>query len=133
MGLLQELTSRLTIPGLPDWTGLLALLVLLLVGLSYLLMPFSVFGVKGRLDSLEAQLDEIQSEIRSLAMRLPDSPRRAVADDWVELPGSRRAPEEPPPRTTPPIPPPAAWPETPRGSRAEPRLDWPRGRDGRTG
>jgi hypothetical protein len=89
--------------------------------------------VKGRLDSLEAQLDEIQSEIRSLAMRLPDSPRRGMADDWVELPGSRRAPEGPPPRTTPPIPPPAAWPETPRGSRAEPRLDWPHGRDGKAG
>ena len=130
--MLQDLAARLTLPGLPDWSGLVILLGLVLVALAYLLMPFSVFGVKGRLDSLEAQLDEIQSEIRSLAMRLPDSPRRAVADDWVELPGSRRAPEEPPPRTTPPIPPPAAWPE-PRGNRAEPRLDWPRGRDGRAG
>lgn len=127
MGLLQDLVSRLTIPGLPEWTGLLALLVLLLLGLAFLLMPFSVFGVKGRLDSLEAQLDEIQADLRGLAVRLSDVPRRAASEEWVEMPGSRRAPaEEPsPPRTSPPIPPPPAWPETPRGGRAEPRLDWP--------
>ena len=29
-------------------------------------MPFSVFGVKGRLDSIDARLDEIQGEIRAL-------------------------------------------------------------------
>lgn len=126
MGLLQDLVSRLTIPGLPEWTGLLALLVLLLVGLAYLLMPFSVFGVKGRLDLLEEQLDEIQAELRGLAVRLSDGPRRAASEEWMELPGSRRVPEEPsPPRASPPIPPPPAWPETPRGGRAEPRLDWP--------
>lgn len=127
MGLLQDLTARLTIPGLPGWTGLLVLLVLLLVGLAYLLMPFSVFGVKGRLDSLEAQLDEIQSEIRTLALRLSDGPpRRPASEEWLDPPGIHRAPaEEHTPRTTPPVPPPAAWPETPRGGRSEPRLDWP--------
>ena len=50
MALLQELASRLAIPGMPQWTGLLALLLLALVGLAYLLMPFAVFGVKGRLE-----------------------------------------------------------------------------------
>lgn len=125
MGLLQELSARLAIPGLPDWTGPLALLVLLLVGLAYLLMPFSVFGVKGRLDSIEAQLDELQGELRLLAMRLADAPRRgAMADDWVEMPNRARAmPEEPILRATPPVPPPAAWPDSNRRSRAEPRLD----------
>ena len=59
MAMLQDLASRLAIPGLPDWTGLLALLVLMLAGLAYLLMPFSVFGLKGRLESMEAQLDEL--------------------------------------------------------------------------
>ena len=121
MALLQELASRLVIPGLPDWTGLLALLFLLLAGLAYLLMPFSVFGLKGRLDSVEAQLDEIQAEIRSLSLQLSGAPRRMPADDWVELPRSRPAEGEP--RTAPPVPPPAAWPEGGRG-RAEPRLDW---------
>ena len=124
MALLQELASRLAIPGLPGWTGLLALLLLLLAGLAYLLMPFSVFGLKGRLDSLEAQLDEIQAEIRSLSLQLSGAPRHAVTDDWVELPRRSRVEEEPP-RVTPPVPPPAAWPEPSRGGRAEPRLDWP--------
>src|SRR3954452_1650215 len=114
MEMLQELAARLVIPGLPDWTGLLALLFLLLAGLAYLLMPFSVFGLKGRLDSIEAQLDEIQSEIRSLSLHLSGAPRGvAAADDWVELPRPRAA--EPAPRTTPPVPPPPAWPEGSRG------------------
>jgi hypothetical protein len=125
--MLQDLASAVTLPGLPDWTGLVVLLVLLLVGLAYLLMPFSVFGVKGRLDQIEAQLDEIQTEIRTLALRLPE-PGRArrppVEEEWAEPPPMARRPE-PPPRAAPPVPPPAAWPER-GGSRAEPRVEWPR-------
>jgi hypothetical protein len=124
MGQLQDLAARLALPGLPEWTGLLALLVLMLAGLAYLLMPFAVFGVKGRLEGIEAQLDELQAEIRSLSLRLTEAPRRAAAvEDWVEPPTPRRA-EEPAPRVTPPIPPPATWPEGGR-RREEPRLDWP--------
>lgn len=126
--MLQQLVASLTIPGLPDWTGLVLLLLLLLVALAYLLMPFSVFGLKGRLDAIEAQLDEIQTEIRTLALRLPEPARGRrppVEDDWAEpVPAPRRAEPEPPPRNAPPVPPPAAWPE--RGGRAEPRIDWPR-------
>ncbi len=48
------------------------LIAALLFGLMFLLMPFAVFGVKGRLDLMEARLDEIQGEIRSLALRLPE-------------------------------------------------------------
>jgi hypothetical protein len=141
MALLQELASRLAIPGLPEWTGLLALILLALVGLAYLLLPFAVFGVKGRLDVIEAQLDEIQAEIRSLALRASSGdllPRRSAAlsaDEWVDPPSARRssgaAAEEPTPRVSPPIPPPARWPEG-RPARAEPRLDLP-GRGGRAG
>ena len=115
---------------MPAWTGLLALLVLLLVGLAYLLMPFAVFGVKGRLETIEAQLDELQAEIRSLRLGGAEAPRRQaafVADDWVEPPSLRRgaaASAEPAPRVTPPVPPPAAFPDR-RGGRAEPKLDWP--------
>jgi len=121
----QDLAARLAIPGMPDWTGVVALLALLLVGLAYLLMPFSVFGVKGRLDALEAQLDEIRDEIRGLSIRLSDGPRRAAAEEWVDPPRSRSAPSETEPRATPPIPPPASWPDPPRGGRPEPKLDWP--------
>jgi hypothetical protein len=126
VGSFQDLAARLTIPGLPEWSGVAALVALLLVALAYLLMPFSVFGVKGRLDALEAQLDEIRDEIRGLSIRMSDSPRRAAAaEDWVAPPRTRGGALEIEPRTSPPIPPPASWPEPPRGGRPEPRLDWP--------
>ncbi len=133
--MLQDVANALTIPGLPDWTGLVLLVVALLVALAYALMPFSVFGVKGRLDAIEAQLDEIQTEIRTLALRLPEPGRRRppLEDDWTEpmTPVRRAEPEPPPPRATPPVPPPAAWPDPPPrapqgGGRAEPRIEWPK-------
>lgn len=124
--MLEGILAALTIPGLPEWASLVLLLVVALVVLAYLLMPFSVFGVKGRLEAIEAQLDDIQTEIRSLTLRLPEPGRRRappVEEDWVEPPRF----EEPPPRGAPPVPPPAAWPDRGPG-RAEPRLDWPRDR-----
>jgi hypothetical protein len=127
--MINDLAAQLTLPGLPEWSGLVVLGGLLLVALAYLVMPFSVFGVKGRLDSIEAQLDEIQTEIRTLALRMPEpgrSRRPPVEDDWAEPPVSiRRAETEARPRTTPPVPPPAAWPDS-RAGRAEPRIDWPK-------
>jgi len=60
----RNLAAALAIPGLPEWTGLLLLLLGLLCAAAFLLMPFSVFGVKARLEALEVQLDEIQAEIR---------------------------------------------------------------------
>lgn len=120
----QEFANRLAIPGLPEWTGVAALLALLLVALAYLLMPFSVFGVKGRLDALEAQLDEIRDEIRGLSIRFSDSPRRPAVEDWVDPPRARNTAEAQP-SANPPIPPPPSWPDPPRGGRPEPRLDWP--------
>jgi hypothetical protein len=118
----------------------------LLYALLLLAMPFNVFGVKGRLDVLEARLDEIQGEIRSLTLRLPE-PLRGAAD--FDETGYAQPPPEPPrarvpPR--PPIPPRHASgvdpyqsdgvdasalrsrdvARTPRSGRSEPRLDWPR-------
>jgi hypothetical protein len=100
--------------------------VLALVALAYLLMPFSVFGVKGRLDAIEARLDEIQTELRTLALRTPDpgrGRRPPVEDDWAEPLAVPRRAEPEPPRSAPPVPPPATWPQ--RG-RSEPRVDWPK-------
>lgn len=128
--MLQELSKTLSLPGLPDWVGLVVLVTLALVALAYLVMPFSVFGVKGRLDAIEAQLDEIQTELRTLALRLPEPARTRrppVEDDWAEpVAAPRRVEPEPSLRSAPPVPP-AAWPERAPG-RAEPRLDWPRDR-----
>ena len=67
------MTSPLPLPDwVPWWVHLVLLLGLSLFGLLFLLMPFSVFGVKARLEGVEARLDEIQGEIRSLALRLPE-------------------------------------------------------------
>jgi hypothetical protein len=134
----RGLTNSLTIPGMPEWTGLLILVVGLLCAAAFLLMPFSVFGVKARLEAIEVQLDEIQAEIRSLALRLtePDlPPRPLITEEWVEPPASYAVSsrDNTPPRVTPPVPPPPAWPEArpvraAQPPRAEPRLDWPRNR-----
>jgi hypothetical protein len=137
---------------MPWWVGLVVLAPALLFGLAFLFMPFSVFGLKGRLESVEARLDEIQGEIRSLALRLPERPgdrgfveRPHIERDVVERVDRRERDlrlAEPPPRrwaeeARPPIPP-APYPrevqdrppppptrrvDPSRGSRAEPRLD----------
>ena len=78
------MTSPLPLPDwVPPWAQLAILVAVLLFGLMFLLMPFAVFGVKGRLDLLEARLDEIQGEIRSLALRLPEPD----LDDAPAMPG----------------------------------------------
>ncbi|MFC4169975.1 hypothetical protein ACFOY6_21780, partial [Pseudoroseomonas aestuarii] len=69
---MRTLITALSLPGFPEWTGLLLLALGLLCAAAFLLMPFSVFGVKPRLEALEVQLDEIQHEIRELALRLQD-------------------------------------------------------------
>jgi hypothetical protein len=55
----------------PWWVPLVLLVPTLLYALAFLFMPFSVLGVKTRLDAIEMRLDEIQQEIRQLALRLP--------------------------------------------------------------
>ncbi len=88
----------------PPWLGFVVLVVGVLFALAFLVMPFSVFGVKGRLDGLEARLDEIQREIRLLALRLPEP----VADERLPIvdEAERRSWADQPNR--PPIPPRAA-------------------------
>ncbi|PHK94954.1 hypothetical protein CR162_11000 [Pseudoroseomonas rhizosphaerae] len=137
MNEMRTLIAALSLPGFPEWTGLLLLALVLLCAAAFLLMPFSVFGVKPRLEALEVQLDEIQHEIRSLALRLQDPAmtRRpaSVSDDWAEPPALAARPpagRDAAPRIVPPVPPPAAYPDgRARGpARAEPKLDWPRQR-----
>ena len=54
---------------MPGWMFLLLALPVLLWALAFLLMRFSVFGVKGRIESLESQIDALQEELRTMAMR----------------------------------------------------------------
>ncbi len=92
---------------LPDWVPwwgqLIVIVVAILFGFALLMMPFSVFGLKGRLDFLEAQLDDIHAELRMLAMRLPEPARVAAREPVFEQvqarPPQDRAPA--PPRVEP--------------------------------
>jgi hypothetical protein len=128
---------------LPWWVPIVLLVPLLLYALAFLFMPFSVIGLKSRLEVIEARLDEIQGEIRHLSLRLPEAGRidydevyapeptvqpraapRVVARPPIP-PASHdledRGPREPPPRTA------RGEPDRRAGDgRAEPRLDWPR-------
>jgi hypothetical protein len=123
---------------LPWWVPIVLLVPALLYALAFLFMPFSVIGVKSRLDVIEARLDEIQGEIRHLALRLPEVSRAADYDE-IYAPEPTLQPRRAPPVTTrPPIPPASHELEDPEqrdqprsdrrggGGRAEPRLDWPR-------
>jgi len=80
-------TLPFTLPDwLPAWAFLLAALPVLLYLLVFLIMPFSVFGVKARLEGIEQQLDSIQDELRSLANRnLSRSARVPVEDDDYDI------------------------------------------------
>lgn len=141
---------------LPGWLPFVILVPVLLYVLVFLAVPFAVFGVKGRLDLLEARLDEIQGEIRLLSLRLPEPSR---SDPYADRPAAARPPI-PPAGTNErlpdgALPPPRSiraiddvgqrrWPPEPddaghgndraaprrrpteRPDRSEPRLDWPR-------
>lgn len=111
------MTSPLPLPDwVPLWVHLVLLLAVLLFALLFLLMPFSVFGVKSRLEGIEARLDEIQGEIRGLSLRLPEG---IEVDDAYVDPGFDRSgvrPRIPPAaRRADPAP-------TRSGVRTEPRL-----------
>jgi hypothetical protein len=146
----------MSLPALPDWlpwwVPILVLVPALLYALAFLCMPFAVFGVKGRLEAVEARLDEIQGEIRSLALRMPEPVHHARYDETIYTPPPMPAPapsraRPDPPIARPPIPPARyeheddhyeeprpvrddgfrrAPPRPPRDERSEPRLDWPR-------
>ncbi len=113
---------------LPWWVPILVAVPLGLWALAMIVMPFNVIGVKARLESLEAELEELHADMRTLVLRLPsaatplttyavESPRPTRTDRGYAAPEPRR-PEAPPnPVSPPPREPPAV-------NRAEPRLDW---------
>jgi hypothetical protein len=130
----------------PWWVPLVLIVPALLYALAFLFMPFSVLGVKTRLEVMEARLDEIQQEIRHLALRLPVGPQEIDFEDVyapVQQPQRREAriSERPPippaaqdlygddePRERPAPPPnmrPVRRQEPPivRPTRSEPRFD----------
>jgi hypothetical protein len=88
----------------PWWVPMVLLVPALLYGLAFLFMPFSVLGVKTRLEVIEGRLDEIQQEIRHLALRLPVGPREVDFED-VYAPIQQASRREPAVNDRPPIPP----------------------------
>ncbi len=115
---------------LPAWVFLLLAIPALLYLLVFLLMPFSVFGVKGRLEALESQLDAVQEELRNLNLRARGVGAKPFADEddsfdplpnFGKLKSSQAAYSEP--RTAPPVPPPPLMPVVePREKLGAPRL-----------
>ena len=129
---------------LPWWVPILLLVPALLYALAFLFMPFSVIGVKSRLEVIEARLDEIQGEIRHLSLRLPEVSSAPDYDEIYAPEPRAEASRARPVITRPPIPPAShaldeqqARELTSRtvrrepdqrqtGGRTEPKLDWPR-------
>ncbi|HEY7578513.1 MAG TPA: hypothetical protein VH855_13035 [Acetobacteraceae bacterium] len=129
---------------LPWWVPIVLLVPALLYALAFLFMPFSVIGVKSRMEVIEARLDEIQGEIRHLSLRLPEVSRAADYDEIYAPDPRAEMRRAQPDMTRPPIPPASheledrepREPTTrvsqrepdrrPAGGRAEPKLDWPR-------
>jgi hypothetical protein len=134
---------------LPWWVLLAVVVLVVLYLLVFLVMPFSVFGLKGRLEQIEARLDEIQGDVRRLGARVPEPPTYAGKDTptpfgrapnaagLVRRPPNRPMPAEAvedraPPRADTPlraeplVPPRRRTPEEEDlPGRVEPRLDWP--------
>jgi len=114
---------------LPAWAFLLLAIPALLFVLAFLLMPFSVFGVKARLEAVEAQLDALAEELRNLNFRARGIAGRGFADDGdsFDLPNFGRQKSAQPfvnePRSAPPVPPPPLTPAVaPRDKPGAPRL-----------
>ncbi|RVT97428.1 hypothetical protein EOD42_06235 [Rhodovarius crocodyli] len=102
---LETVVAALTLPGLPAWTGAVALGAIALVALCFVLMPFSIYGLRSRLEGMEAQLDEMQAELRAISARLTSGPPPRAGE--VRLSASRAPAESAP------------------SGRQEPRLNWP--------
>ncbi|NHN87262.1 hypothetical protein [Acetobacter conturbans] len=102
---------------IPDWLPLWAQFLILGIGLvilvAFLLMPFAVYGVKGRLSEIELQLEDVRADLRVITMRLgaltseaAEKPRKVVSapkTEWTPPPAPEQA-AEPEFRAQPPRP-----------------------------
>jgi len=124
----------IALPFLPDWLPGWVPIALLVPGLLYLLaflfMPFSVIGLKARIEGLEGRLDELQNDLRTLVLRLPEPMRGGGAEDFSLYAGPERGvrvAEPPPPPPIPPVPRPVTVPRAaplgpPRAAPLDPTL-----------
>ena len=141
------MTLPFTLPDwMPGWLALALAVPALLWVLAFLMVPFSVFGVKARLETLESELESLHDELRIMQMRAAGiiTPPVRSTEHYDEVPnfgqlkrGHAATPfEEPPAPKRPPIPTPeprgpaprdlSAFRDRPtpqRARRTEPRLD----------
>lgn len=140
------MTLPFTLPDwMPGWLFLALAVPALLWFLAFLMVPFNVFGLKARLETIEGELEDMREELRVMQMRASgviQTPVRAMdsyddTPNFAQLKRARQAPvEEPPAPARAPIPnsrgfadrdfsatrePRPAAPQRPR--RSEPRLD----------
>ncbi len=114
---------------MPWWIQLAILVVAILFGFALLMMPFAVFGLKGRLELIEAQLDDVHAELRMLATRFPEVVRPpfrpAEQEPMTEgiAPRPRPARPRPQPVPVPPVLPGVSPPDLAR--RPRDGDDWP--------
>lgn len=136
------MTFPVSLPAwVPWWVQLLLLVALVLVAGAYVMMPFSVFGLKARIEALDERIDELQSDLRDLINRLPDPEmrrpaawRRSEPDEDGYMPRAAPADDMPVRAPMPPVPMvpermrDRAPPASPYRDRSEPQLRWPRDR-----
>jgi hypothetical protein len=96
----------LTLPDwVPWWVPIVLLVPALLYALAFLFMPFSVLGVKTRLEAIEAGLEDLRQDLRQLSQRLPVGGQELDFEDvYAPIPPAPR--REPEVSHRPPIPPP---------------------------
>lgn len=136
------MTLPFALPGwVPWWVQLGLLVALVLVLAAYVAMPFSVFGLKARIEALDDRVDELHTDLRDLINRLPDPEMRRPAA-WRRLEPDEdgytpRAVSTVDVAPRPPVPPEPMVPErfrererpgsSPARDRSEPTLRWPPG------
>ena len=69
---------------LPGWAAGLFIAIVALYALLLLAMPFSVFGLKGRLDEFDARLDDLHADIQAILRRLPATRGEPIPEDAPE-------------------------------------------------
>jgi hypothetical protein len=89
----------------PWWVPMVLLVPALLYALAFLFMPFSVLGVKSRLESMEARLDDLQNEMRLMTRGIPSGQEMDFEDVYTPAGRHIQPRQEPVIRDRPPVPP----------------------------
>ena len=129
----------------PGWLGPVLVILGALFALAFLLMPFTVFSLKSRLEQIELKLEDLHADLRAIVApnqagatrshyaspepAQPQADRYPVHPPIPPAPARYQADRAPPPPARAPDrvapAPPSPYRDEPR-PRAEPKLNWPR-------